>query len=163
MIPLFQKLFGSFTIKNDRVNSPNQKIKGDNNQQIITTNYYEQPTETKKELISISQLRPRDITDEIKEMPLYHQKTAEKAYIGRKVAWQVELIGLENLNANFMLIMYEAEEHNYPLIVGEVAKAAYPELKTAKKGEVFVIKGTIAKVRGLNIDLKNCSIHYKER
>jgi hypothetical protein len=104
---------------------------------------------------------PQEIFAEINHLPVSLQEEARQNYKGLSVTWAVSLFSMTN---------YPDGERIYSNPVAQVSALPgvfftidindYPQLKIAKRGQEFIVQGTIISVDSLNIELGNCHLNF---
>jgi hypothetical protein len=108
-------------------------------------------------------LSPRKIIDNIKKLPVLQRRTAEKNYEGIFVKdWKVTLKTAHKIKGETYHLGMLAGPI-YPWIYIEIKLSEHPEVKIMPENTKLTISGTIDRVRGHVIELKNTHIKSREK
>lgn len=107
----------------------------------------------------LSSVTPTDIYDNLDKLPPFQVKQASSNYRGRKIKWDVQF-------SNTYSILGIHYVHSHPAgkplntISFRISLRRYPEIKTMKRGDKFIVQGTIFSVDTFSVNLKNCRLFF---
>jgi len=102
---------------------------------------------------------PQEIWQEIEDYPPYNQETARQGYKGLSVTWGVTLFDATD-SSEGVDIWATPIGQSSPSICFTINTSLYPEIKTMKRGQQFVVQGTIADIDTIHIKLDNCQLIF---
>jgi len=105
-----------------------------------------------------SELTPEKIIDEIRKVPVFQRETLAESYKNIKIEnWNTTLQSARKISNDRLHLML-LDRGNYPWVYADVEEKEYPKLKIMKEGEKVIISGTIQKVEGNTVELKDTKL-----
>jgi hypothetical protein len=141
----FGKLIGIYDKKGENVIEPFSKIP---DSKIISP---------KNSLINSDNLLPSKIMETIDQAPLLQQSEIAKHYIGLKVIWQGNLIGIYNISDNNYRILFKDKPLG-TFLDFEINSINYLGLGLLKYGDNLKVEGKIKKIDELRIYFSEAKI-----
>jgi len=110
---------------------------------------------------TVSSITPAEIYESIDKLPPFQIKQASSNYRGRKIKWDIEFYNTYSIfGINY--VHGSTGGVNSHSIFFRISLRRYPEIKTMKRGDRFLVIGTISSVRAGGVDLRKCQLFFSE-
>ncbi len=103
-------------------------------------------------------LEPGDIFAEIEACPPLMRTQTKAVYIGREVDWTLTFADGYEDRPGYARVMFHYQPHEVKFIAMGVPLADYPWLRPTHPGEVIRVRGRIADIGTLSIELQEASL-----
>lgn len=126
---------------------------GNNINQTIEVHHHH-AGEVQKEEWTLTKPTQVEILREIKAALPFDQEHASQKYVRLNVVWKVSFSAISQHGAFFYVITTPFEEGKYIPTVNFVLSEVTPEIRSARQGSVFLVRGTIEQVDAITIRLE---------